>query len=46
LFWWKTEYPVSDYYRYIESTEGGNYAYYNLPGIVGSSFSDTKDMGQ
>lgn len=30
----------------IEQSGNGNYAYYNLPGIIGSSFSDTKDMGQ
>lgn len=46
LLWWQTKAPVSDHYRYIESSGTGNYAYYNLPGIVGSSFSDTKHMGQ
>ena len=46
LFQWKTEYPVSDYYRAIEQSGQGNYAYYNLPGVIGSSFSDTKDMGE
>lgn len=28
------------------STSFGNYIYYNLPGILGSSFSDTKHQGQ
>ncbi len=52
LLWWQTNAPVSDHYRYMESlgNQGelgaGNYIYYNLPGIVGSSFSDTKHMGQ
>jgi len=46
LLWWQTEYPVSDYYRMVEQSGNGNYAYYNLPGIIGSSFSDSKDMGQ
>lgn len=46
LLWWQTKAPVSDHYRYMESSGTGNYAYYNLPGIVGSSFSDTKHMGQ
>ena len=46
LLWWQTKMPVSDYYRYMESSQKGNYIYYNMPGIVGSSFSDTKDMGQ
>lgn len=46
LLWWQTNAPVSDYYRYIEASGTGNYAYYNLPGIIGSSFSDTKHMGQ
>ena len=30
----------------MEQSGKGNYMYYNMPGIVGSSFSDTKDMGQ
>jgi hypothetical protein len=46
LLWWQTEAPVSDHYRFLESEGTGNYIYYNLPGIVGSSFSDTKHMGQ
>ena len=46
LLWWQTKMPVSDYYRYMESSGKGNYIYYNMPGIIGSSFSDTKDMGQ
>lgn len=46
LLYWQTEYPVSDHYRMIEQAGTGNYLYYNLPGIIGSSFSDTKDMGQ
>lgn len=46
LLYWQIEHPVSDYYRAIEQSGNGNYAYYNLPGIIGSSFSDTKDMGQ
>ena len=46
LLWWQTKAPVSDHYRDIEAAGTGNYAYYNLPGIVGSSFSDTKHMGQ
>lgn len=46
LLYWQTEYPVSDYYRQMEQSGMGNYMYYNLPGIIGSSFSDTKDMGQ
>ena len=46
LLWWQTNAPVSDHYRYIEQAGNGNYAYYNLPGIIGSSFSDTKHMGQ
>lgn len=43
---WQTNYKVSDYYRMMEQSGKGNYMYYNMPGIVGSSFSDTKDMGQ
>lgn len=52
LFDWQTNYKVSDYYRRMEelgqysNTGIANYLYYNLPGIVGSSFSDTKDMRQ
>ena len=46
LLWWQTNAPVSSHYRDIEAAGTGNYAYYNLPGIVGSSFSDTKHMGQ
>lgn len=46
LLWWQTNAPVSEHYRDIEAAGTGNYAYYNLPGIVGSSFSDTKHMGQ
>ena len=46
LLWWQKNAPVSDHYRYMESAGKGNYIYYNLPGIVGSSFSDTKHMGQ
>lgn len=46
LLWWQTKMPVSDYYRFMESSGKGNYIYYNMPGIIGSSFSDTKDMGQ
>lgn len=46
LLWWQTKAPVSEHYRDVEASGDGNYAYYNLPGIVGSSFSDTKHMGQ
>lgn len=46
MLWWQTNAPVSSHYRDIEAAGTGNYAYYNLPGIVGSSFSDTKHMGQ
>lgn len=46
LLYWQTKYPVSDVYRYKEQNEEGSYLYYNLPGIIGSSFSDTKDMNQ
>lgn len=46
LLWWQTNAPVSSYYRDMEAAGTGNYIYYNLPGIVGSSFSDTKHMGQ
>ena len=44
--------PISDHYRYMEAlgnegnTSFGNYIYYNMPGILGSSFSDTKHQGQ
>jgi hypothetical protein len=46
LLYWQTKYPVSDVYRFKEQNEDGSYLYYNLPGIIGSSFSDTKDMNQ
>lgn len=46
LLYWQTKYPVSDVYRYKEQSGEGSYLYYNLPGIIGSSFSDTKDMDQ
>jgi hypothetical protein len=46
LLYWQTKYPVSDLYRYKEQTGEGSYLWYNLPGIVGSSFSDTEDLSQ